>query len=116
MFLTGDSKRKRLRLNVLFFFLSLRVNWEHLDSYGVQLDHRSGNYGMMDQHLALEWIRDNIFAFNGDNKRVTLFGQSAGAMSVGLHMVNAKDNDEGLFQAAIMESNPFGKHLLPSLI
>ncbi len=66
-----------------------------------------GNYGLKDQQLALQWILDNIHMFGGDPDQVTLFGESAGAMSVGLHSLSIPSSD-GLFRAAIMQSNPFG--------
>ncbi len=64
--------------------------------------HSSGNYGLMDQMAALEWIQRNISAFGGDPKNVTIAGQSAGAMAVSMLM--ASPLGKGLFQRAIGES------------
>ncbi len=68
---------------------------------------RTGNYGLKDQQLALEWVRDNIAAFGGNPDLVTLSGESAGAQSVGLHLLSVPTSAP-LFEAAIMQSNPFG--------
>ena len=64
--------------------------------------HSSGNYGLMDQIAALEWIQMNIAAFGGDPKTVAIAGQSSGAISVSILM--ASPLAKGLFQRAIGES------------
>jgi carboxylesterase type B len=68
--------------------------------------HASGNYGDLDQVAALRWVRANIRAFGGDPKRVTIAGQSAGAMSI--HDLIASPLAKGLFHGAIMESGNNG--------
>lgn len=65
-----------------------------------------GNYGFMDMILALRWTQRNIRAFGGDPNSVTIFGQSAGGMSVGALLFAPAA--EGLFKQGIMESNPLG--------
>ncbi len=72
-----------------------------------------GNFGILDQQLALQWVYDNIGQFGGavdsDGKasEVTLFGESAGAMSTGLHLFSIPSSAQ-YFKRAIMESNPLG--------
>lgn len=61
-----------------------------------------GNMGLLDQHLALIWIQENIAAFGGDASMVTIFGESAGSMSVHCHVLSPMS--KGLFRRAIMMS------------
>lgn len=62
----------------------------------------AANAGLLDQRLALEWVRDNIEAFGGDPEKVTIAGESAGAASVGFHLV--AERSHGLFHQAICQS------------
>lgn len=61
-----------------------------------------GNVGLLDQLLALKWVQRNIHSFGGDPDRVTLFGESAGAISVHAHIMSPMS--EGLFKRGIMLS------------
>ena len=65
----------------------------------------SGNYGLQDQLAALRWVKANVARFGGDPHNITVFGESAGAMSVGLLMSSPQAH--GLFQKAIGESGAF---------
>ena len=67
----------------------------------------SGNFGLEDQVTAMAFVKRNIAGFGGDPTRVTLMGQSAGAMSISAHM--SRGATAGLYNGAVMMSNPFGE-------
>ncbi|XP_064455054.1 cholinesterase 1-like [Ornithodoros turicata] len=74
-------------------------------------DSSPGNYGLLDQELAIHWIRDNAEVFGGDRSSITLYGESAGSASVGLHLLATRNG--GIVRRAIMGSwSPYG--LIPS--
>jgi para-nitrobenzyl esterase len=85
------------RLGVLGFFAHPELTRES--------PHRaSGNYGLLDQIAALQWVHQIIVRFGGDAKNVTVFGESAGSTNVGLLLCSPLA--AGLFQKVILESGP----------
>ena len=73
--------------------------------------HASGNWALLDQHAALEWVRRNIEAFGGDPKRVTIAGESAGSVAVSAQMASPLSKD--LIAGAIGESGSILGTLAP---
>ena len=67
-------------------------------------ENSSGNYGILDQIAAMKWVQRNIGNFGGDPSNVTIFGQSAGASSILVHLVSPQS--KGLYRQAIIESGP----------
>jgi len=74
----------------------------HLADLGGKEKDLSSNCGLLDQIAALKWVRDNIAAFGGDPNNITVFGESAGAMSIGTLLAMPAAN--GLFLKAILQS------------
>jgi para-nitrobenzyl esterase len=120
-----DSDRLPKRGNVVLVTINYRLGMLGFlrlkDVTGGKIP-ATGNEGLMDQVAALKWVRDNIAAFGGDPKNVTVFGESAGGMSIGCLM--AMPSAKGLFHKGILESgvgstagplapaNTIGEHFL----
>jgi len=85
------------RLGILGFFAHPELTRE-------SPHHASGNYGLLDQIAALQWVQQNIMRFGGDPKNVTVFGESAGSTNAGLLL--ASPLAVGLFHRVILESGP----------
>ncbi|MDT0651640.1 carboxylesterase/lipase family protein [Autumnicola edwardsiae] len=91
------------RLNIFGFFAHPELSEEA--EYNA-----SGNYGLLDQHAALQWVQDNIAAFGGDPEKVTIAGESAGSISVSAQMASPLSKE--LIAGAIGES---GAAIKPTL-
>ena len=97
------------RLGIFGFFA-------HPELTAESSNHASGNYGLMDQAAAIAWVRRNIAAFGGDPANITVFGQSAGSMSVSALMASPVSKD--LFAKAIGQSGaefPGSGRTMPTL-
>ena len=94
------------RKGVVFVSIAYRVGilgfLAHPELSAETTNHVSGNYGILDQIAGLQWVKRNIAAFGGDPNRVTIFGESAGAISVS--MLCASPLAKGLFEGAISQS------------
>ncbi|KAG0206265.1 hypothetical protein BGX28_002262 [Mortierella sp. GBA30] len=98
------------RLSIFGFLASkeLQQELEESPEYGslTPYERSIGNWGLMDQKLAFQWVRENISAFGGNPRNVTAFGESAGSISLHYHMI--LPSHHGLFDHAILQSGAVG--------
>ena len=86
------------------------INWRPGAEGFLHLGDGIANVGLLDQVAALEWVRENIASFGGDPDNVTVFGESAGAMSIGILL--AMPRAEGLFHRRF--SSGAAHHVTPA--
>ena len=86
--------------NVILVTFNYRISF--LGFLSTSEDNHSGNYGLWDQHMAIQWVHDHIINFGGDPTRVTLFGESAGAASVVYQALYV--GNKGLFKRIVAQS------------
>ena len=93
--------------NVIVVTLNYRLGYfGYLATTGLDSEgHVAANYGLQDQQFALDWVRRNIAGFGGDPSKVTVFGESAGGLSVLSNL--ASPTAYGLFSSAIVESGAY---------
>ncbi|NXA15849.1 CEL lipase, partial [Sapayoa aenigma] len=95
-----DGEEIAVRGNVIVVTINYRLGPLGFLSTGDE--NLPGNYGLKDQHMAIAWVKRNIKAFGGDPENITIFGESAGAVSVSLQTLSPKN--KGLFKRAISQS------------
>ena len=113
---TGGSSDPRYNLSFIVQqstfarspFIAVSLNYR-LQGWGLLfgkevVDEGVGNLAFRDQRLALQWVQENIAAFGGDPSKVTVWGESAGASSIGAQLIAFGGRDDKLFRGAIMQS------------
>ena len=110
-FLHGSGSEKEFdgegfaKKGVILVTINYRVNafgfFAHPDLEPETEEGVSGNYGILDQIFALQWVRENIGAFGGDPEKITIFGQSAGCMSV--QAIISSPLAQGMLRGAILQ-------------
>ncbi|MBN1188152.1 MAG: carboxylesterase/lipase family protein [Dehalococcoidales bacterium] len=93
------------RGDIIFISINYRLGplgFLHLNDITRGVIPSCGNEGLLDQIAALKWIKENIAVFGGDPNNITVFGESAGAMSIGCLL--AMPESKGIFQKAILQS------------
>lgn len=85
-----------LNIRIIFSFLYWFFTTFVLGFYATGENSSAGNYGLLDQAMAIEWVYDNIDAFNGDRERITLFGPGVGAASAGIHALSNRLGSKSL--------------------
>lgn len=111
-FMHGSGSEKEFdgegmaRRGVILVTINYRVNvfgfFAHPELERETEEHVSGNYGILDQIAALKWVRENIAGFGGDPDNITVFGQSAGCMSV--QTIISSPLAKGMLRRAILQS------------
>jgi para-nitrobenzyl esterase len=101
----GNLSKKGVLIVSLNYRLGIFGFFSHPELTKESGHHASGNYGLLDQIAALQWVKNNIAVFGGDPNNVTVFGESAGSFSVSALM--ASPLAKGLFKRAIGESGAF---------
>merc|ERR1711923_443345 len=86
--------------DVVYVSINYRLSALGFISFGNNIV--SGNMGLKDQHLAIQWVRANIHNFGGDPNKITIFGESAGAISVQAQVLSPWNN--GILNGAIAQS------------
>ncbi|CAF4623735.1 unnamed protein product, partial [Rotaria sp. Silwood2] len=107
--------------NVISVFIQYRLGILGFLAKNTSSNDLKGNYGLLDQQMAIAWVKSNINTFGGDPNKITLFGQSAGAQSTAIHYL--RPEMQQYFQAAIIQSCPvtipfrtYNQYLIPNIL